>query len=184
MSGSEGMGAGQWPPQHSGQQGWAPQQQPGPQPGPPSSGYWQPQQFGAPVGYGNPSHGQPSYGPPSSSGASAPKKSRRGLILGLAALLVVAGAVAAIVMFVLPGALVTKTLNVAKAEDGVKNVLTDDTSGYGAKSVKDVRCNDSKNPVVKKGQTFTCAVSVEGAQKTITATFQDDEGTYEVGPPK
>ncbi len=183
MSGSEGMGAGQWPPQHPGQQGWVPQQA-GQQSGPPSSGFWQPQQFGTPAGYVSPGYGPPSYGPSGPAGGPPPKKTRRGLILGLAALFVVAVGGAAIVMFVLPGALVTKTLNVTKAEDGVKSVLTDDTSGYGAKSVKDIRCNDGKNPVVKKGQTFTCAVSVEGAQKTVIATFQDDDGTYEVGPPK
>ena len=37
---------------------------------------------------------------------------------------------------------------------------------------------------VKKGDTFTCEVSIDGTKRQVTVTFQDDKGTYEVGRPK
>jgi hypothetical protein len=66
----------------------------------------------------------------------------------------------------------------------VQQVLTDETNGYGAKNVKDVNCNGGSNPTVKKGGTFDCVVSIDGALKHVTVTFQDNKGTYEVGRPQ
>ena len=83
-----------------------------------------------------------------------------------------------------PGFFVTTKLDVSKAQTGVQQVLTDETNGYGAKNVKDVKCNNGSDPTVKKGGTFDCAVSIDGAQKHVTVTFQDDKGTYEVGRPQ
>jgi hypothetical protein len=37
---------------------------------------------------------------------------------------------------------------------------------------------------VKKGETFDCEVSIDGTKRQVTVTFQDNEGTYEVGRPK
>jgi hypothetical protein len=37
---------------------------------------------------------------------------------------------------------------------------------------------------VKKGGTFDCSVSIDGATKHVTVTFQDSKGTYEVGRPQ
>jgi hypothetical protein len=50
--------------------------------------------------------------------------------------------------------------------------------------VSDVNCNDGANPEVKEGDTFTCEVSIDGTKRQVTVTFQDDDGTYEVGRPK
>jgi len=79
---------------------------------------------------------------------------------------------------------VTTELDIDKAQTGVQQILTDETNGYGAKNVKDVKCNGGKNPVVKKGDTFTCEVSIDGTKRQVTVTFQNDDGTYEVGRPK
>ncbi len=85
--------------------------------------------------------------------------------------------------FLWPAWFVTTKLDVNKAQTGVQQVLTDETNGYGAKNVKDVKCNGGSDPTVKKGGTFDCTVSIDGAQKHVTVTFQDSKGTYEVGRP-
>ena len=89
-----------------------------------------------------------------------------------------------ITAFLAPGWAMTTTLDVNKAQEGVTKVLTDETNGYGAKNVKDVKCNDGQNPEVKKGATFNCDVSIDGTKRQVTVTFQNDKGTYEVGRPK
>ena len=61
-----------------------------------------------------------------------------------------------------PGFFVTTKLDVNKAQQGVQQILTDESNGYGAKNVKDVKCNNGANPTVKKGDTFTCEVSIDG----------------------
>jgi hypothetical protein len=83
-----------------------------------------------------------------------------------------------------PGFFVTTKLDVSKAQTGVQQVLSDETNGYGAKNVKDVKCNNGADPTVKKGASFDCNVSIDGAAKRVTVTFQDDKGTYEVGRPQ
>ncbi|OOK73880.1 hypothetical protein BZL30_4426 [Mycobacterium kansasii] len=89
-----------------------------------------------------------------------------------------------VVGFWQPGFFVTTKLDVNKANSGVQQILTDETNGYGAKNVKDVKCNNGVNPTVKKGATFECTVSIDGASKHVTVTFQDNKGTYEVGRPQ
>ena len=74
--------------------------------------------------------------------------------------------------------------DVNKAQTGVQQILSDEANGYGAKNVKDVKCNNGQNPTVKKGDSFTCEVSIDGTKRQVTVTFQDDKGTYEVGRPK
>ena len=90
-----------------------------------------------------------------------------------------------LVLILKPGFFVTTKLDVAKAQQGVQQILTtDETSVHGAKNVKDVKCNNGQSPTVKKGATFTCEVSIDGTKRQVTVTFQDDKGTYEVGRPK
>ena len=166
--------------------------------------YGQPAQYGQPGAYGPPQpYGQypapgqyppgqylppgqpgqyPGYLPPGAEEGT--KKSTRliGTILGglgalLLALLLVLG-------FWKPGFFVTTKLEVNKAQQGVQQILTDEAGGYGAKNVKDVKCNNGQNPTVKKGDTFNCEVSIDGTKRQVTVTFQDDKGTYEVGRPK
>ncbi len=170
--------------QYGGQPGQYPQQpgQPGQygQPGYPG----QPGQYGQQPGqYGQPGQypGQPGpYGQP-----PAGRGSRRGLIatvIGVFAVIVVA--VVLVLGFWAPGFFVTTKLDVKKAQAGVQQILTDETNGYGAKNVKDVSCNNGKDPTVKKGDTFTCDVSIDGTKRHVTVTFQDNKGTYEVGRPQ
>ncbi|MGI8417414.1 MAG: DUF4333 domain-containing protein, partial [Nakamurella sp.] len=44
-------------------------------------------------------------------------------------------------------------------------------------------CPDAATTEVKAGNTFTCSVTIDGAQKNVTITVKDDAGTYEVSPP-
>jgi hypothetical protein len=105
-----------------------------------------------------------------------------GIVGGITLLIV---AVVLVLGFLVPPRwFVTTKLDVTKANAGVQQILTDETSGYGAKNVKDVKCNGGTDPIVKKGGTFDCNVSIDGAQRHVTVTFQDDKGTYEVGRPQ
>ncbi|OHV01737.1 DUF4333 domain-containing protein [Mycobacterium talmoniae] len=147
--------------------------------------YGQPGQYGQfgqqPGQYGQP--GQfPPYGQPGPEQGKKGNKAVIGSVIGvLAALAVVAFLVSG---FWLPGFLVTTKLDIKKAQDGVQQILTDQTNGYGAKNVKDVKCNNDVDPKVKKNDTFECEVSIDGTKRKVTVTFQDDKGTYEVGRPK
>lgn len=105
-----------------------------------------------------------------------------GTVIGVFAAIVVA--VVLVLGFWAPGFLVTTKLDISKAQAGVQQILTDETDGYGAKNVKDITCNDGQDPVVKKGGSFGCNVSIDGAKRELTVTFQDNKGTYEVGRPK
>lgn len=179
----------------------APQQYPGyPQPeqyGQPAQ-YGQPGQYGQPTQYGQPGqYGQPAqYGQPGQYGqypqqpgqfpapGTATKRPTTMLGTVLAACLGIAILVLLVLGFWKPGFFVTTKLDVEKAQEGVQQILADQTNGYGAKNVKDVRCNNGQSPVVKQGDTFNCEVSIDGTKRQVTVTFQDNSGTYEVGRPK
>lgn len=197
---------GQQPPAYGGQ----PYQQPSygqPQ-------YPQAEQFGQqPTGYGptypqQPQYGQqpgqygqqpqPQYGqqpgqydpqqqfsPYQSPGNDSGSKKSMAVIGG------VVGVLAAVILIVVgvlgfwkPGFFVTTNLDVTAAQSGVEQILTDETNGYGAQNVEDVTCNDGANPKVEQGGTFDCEVSIDGTRRQVTVTFQDDDGTYEVGRPR
>ena len=142
--------------------------------------YGQPGQPGQYGQYPQPGQYAGPYGQP----PAGPKRSKKtiGTILGLLAAVVVA--VILVLGFWAPGFFVTTKLDVGKAEAGVQQILTDNTNGYGAKNVKDVKCNNGQNPTVKKGASFDCDVSIDGTKRSVTVTFQDNKGTYEVGRPK
>jgi hypothetical protein len=146
--------------------------------------YAQPGQYGQPGQYAQPGQYPQQYQPYDQSGQPGKKRSSA-LIGGIAAAIgvVLIGAVL-VLGFLWPAWFVTTKLDVNKAQAGVQQVLTDETNGYGAKNVKDVKCNGGSDPTVKKGATFDCAVSIDGAQKHVTVTFQDSKGTYEVGRPQ
>ncbi|HKV21166.1 MAG TPA: DUF4333 domain-containing protein [Mycobacterium sp.] len=166
---------GQPPTQDYTQQGYP---QYGQQPG-------QPGQFGQPGQYGQQpgQFGQyPQYGSTESPEGSKRSLALVGGIIGLLAAIVVA--IVAVLGFWKPGFFVTTKLDVDAAQSGVQQILTDESNGYGAKNVKDVKCNDGQSPTVKKGETFDCEVSIDGTKRQVTVTFQDNEGTYEVGRPK
>jgi hypothetical protein len=146
----------------------------------------QPGQYGQPTGQYGQQPGQ--YGQyPQPYDQAAAKGSKRSMAViggvgGVIAVLLIA--VVLVLGFWQPGFFVTTKLDVSKAQAGVQQILSDETNGYGAKNVKDVKCNKGSDPIVKKGGTFDCDVSIDGASKHVTVTFQDDKGTYEVGRPQ
>ncbi|QZT65215.1 DUF4333 domain-containing protein [Mycolicibacterium austroafricanum] len=172
------------------------------------AGYPPPGQYGQPGGYGQQygqPYGQPGQygqqpgqpgqygqypGAPGAPGYPAPgseEKSKRSLaviggVVGVLAAVVIAAVL--VLGFWKPGFFVTTKLDVNAAQNGVKQILTDETNGYGATNVNDVKCNNGVSPTVKKGDTFNCEVSIDGTKRQVTVTFQDDNGTYEVGRPK
>ncbi|MDX5311095.1 MAG: DUF4333 domain-containing protein [Rhodococcus sp. (in: high G+C Gram-positive bacteria)] len=165
---------GQWGQQQPGQpqgQQWG--QQPGqqwgqPQQGQPQQGQWGQQQPGQPQGQQWTGANQWNAGAPQT-------KSKTGLIVGLAvaALVLIGAIIGAVLLF---GG--TDTLDPEAAQAGVEKVLTE---SYGATDVSDVQCPDGEE--VKAGNSFECTLTVDGQFRTVTLTFTDDEGTYEVSRP-
>lgn len=119
--------------------------------------------------------------------AAQPDRSHRRLLIG-SAVAVLAGSLIAAVILVLrlvslwqPHGL---ELDVNQAELGVQQVLTDPINGYGHTSVTVLACNSGRNPTVRKGDSFSCDVSVDGTDRRVTAVFSDDAGTYLVDQPR
>ncbi|HEY3714047.1 MAG TPA: DUF4333 domain-containing protein [Jatrophihabitantaceae bacterium] len=167
----QGYGQQPYPPEQSyGQQGYAPEQSYGQQGYAPEQGYGQQQPYGAPppAGYGQ----YAQYGqqpPPYTPYPPGPPKNRHlGLWLGVAAVVVVAAlAIAAFVAK--PGFLGFK-----KVLDHSAVEKTIEKGGY-----TNVKCNDGKNPKVKKGATFTC--TADGGKK-VNVTITNSSGNYAWSP--
>lgn len=83
-----------------------------------------------------------------------------------------------IIGFFVITALGSKTLDATAAEAGVAKVLT---QSYGATAVDDVSCPGGQK--VESGKSFDCTVTVDGQHRSVTLTFTDDQGTYEVSRP-
>lgn len=151
--------------------------------GQPATQYAQPGQYGQ---YGQPgADGQQQFSPYSATGSEASSKKPLGKILGIGGgLLVLVVVVLAVLLFAWPGWLSSKELDVNAAQSGVEQILSDEENGYGAKNVENVVCNGGKNPPVESGGTFTCDVDIDGTKREVTVTFQNDDGTYEVGRPR
>ncbi|MCH9710222.1 MAG: DUF4333 domain-containing protein [Actinomycetia bacterium] len=153
---------------------------------PPGVGYGQqPGQYGQQPGQYGQQPGQYPAGGFSPTGSEESSKRSLAVIGGVVGLL--AAAILALVLvlgFWKPGFFVTTKLDVNAAQSGVQQILTDETNGYGAKNVNAVKCNNGVSPTVKKGDTFSCEVSIDGTKRQVTVTFQDDDGTYEVGRPR
>lgn len=75
-------------------------------------------------------------------------------------------------------------IDVAQAEAGVRQILSDPVNGYGANTISALRCNDGKNPSAAKGDSFTCDVEIDGTVRHVTAVFSDDKGTFAVDGPR
>jgi hypothetical protein len=178
-----GQQPSEYSPQYPGQYG-----QPG-QYGPPGQQYGQQPagQYGQQAGqYGQQYGQQPGqYSPYTATGGEQGSKRSLAVIGGVIGLLAAIIVAAVLVLgFWKPGFFVTTKLDIDAAQTGVRQILTDEANGYGAKNVKDVKCNSGQSPTVKKGDTFNCEVSIDGTKRQVTVTFQDDKGTYEVGRPK
>lgn len=83
-----------------------------------------------------------------------------------------------------PGFFRTTRLNINDVQAAVQQILTDDITGYGITGVGAVTCNDGRSPKVKVGASFTCRVTVDGADRTVTVTIEDRDGTYGVSAPR
>ncbi|MEZ0342215.1 DUF4333 domain-containing protein [Mycobacterium sp. pV006] len=185
----------QYPPTE--QYGQQPPQEYNPAGYPPPGQYGQPGAYGQPYGQPAPGYGQqpgqfgqqpgqfgqyPGY--PAPGGEDGQKRSMA--VLGTVAGVLVGVVVIAVLVlgFWKPGFFVTTKLDIGAAQQGVQQILTDETNGYGAKNVSNVSCNGGVSPTVRKGDTFDCEVSIDGTKRQVTVTFQDDNGTYEVGRPR
>ena len=86
-------------------------------------------------------------------------------------------AVIALVSFLILGR--STTLDTAAAQEGVRQVVTE---SYGASDVSGVSC--PQDIEVEAGASVECTLTVDGAFKTVTLTFLDDDANYEVSLPK
>jgi hypothetical protein len=138
------------------------------QPGYGQGGYPQPA-YGQP-GYGHPGYGQPGYGQPGYGqpgyGQPPAKKSRKGLVLALVALVVVAAAAVVVVLLLLNG---DKKLSHTAVENYIETKL----------GASDVVCNGGSDFTMKSnGSSFTCTAA---GGKTFQVTIQDkSDGKYVV----
>ncbi len=158
-------------------------QRPAPQPGqqgPYYPQYGQPQYGREPGQYGYPGP----YGATPADAAGAPNQPKRWLLISGGVLLGIIVALALVGGLWQFGAFNRQVLDVKKAQEAVKRVITDPTAGYGVDNVTDINCNNGDNPSAKKGDSFTCQVTVDGKKRHVTAVFIDDNGTYEVDRPK
>ncbi|MFV8316660.1 DUF4333 domain-containing protein [Mycobacterium sp. 23] len=159
-------------------------------PYPPAGQYGAPGQYGRPGQYGPPGqYGQPPQwgqpGPTPSPDTSKAKgsKSKPFLIAGAVAAVLIVGVV--VVLLVSSGLnRDSKKVAVAGVQTQVEQTLVDRITGYSSGDISDVRCNDGRDPTVKKGGSFTCDVTVRGQRRQLKVTFQDDSGTYWVGLPQ
>jgi Domain of unknown function (DUF4333) len=147
---------------------------------PPGQWAQPPKQYGQPPGQVR----QPSPPPvlpskPKSRGS----KNKPFIIAGALIAVIIVGAIAIVV--------ISKTVNqdikkiaVAGVQTEIPQILADRTTGYNSDDIKDVKCNNGQDPTAKKGQDFTCDVTVRGKPHKLTVTFVDGDGTYEVGLPQ
>ncbi len=99
-------------------------------------------------------------------------------MFGGAVLVLVAGSLA-VVGFVHPGVLVRDQLDADSVQHGVEQTLED---SYHLGTVESVTC--PKGQLVVAGRGFDCQVTLEGGNKRVSVTVQDESGTYEVGYPR
>lgn len=148
--------------------------------GPQPFGYGQPHPYGYPPA--GPYAGPP-YGPGAPAGARRSTLSTALLWGGVGLVAVVLG-IAVVIGLSDPDLLSTKKLDVQDAQSEIQRVLTDDITGYGAKDVDDVKCNNGENITVKQGNSFTCHVRIDGSSRSVTATFLDNSGNFDVSRPE
>jgi hypothetical protein len=149
------------------------QQQYGQQPGYPQSGPQQQPQ------YGQPQQGQYDYSQfPGNQGEAQEKpKSKKGLFIGIGALVVIIAAVG-VLGFVTPGWFNTQVFNNTQMQTDVQKLLTET---YQIQNVTAVSCPSGKE--VKDGEKFSCTATIDGKPQDVPITVKGDTGNYEVSPP-
>ena len=131
----------------------------------------------------SPQH-QPRPAPPPTTPRREPRQPDRRLLIG-AVVAVVAVAVIGTGLWAWSRADTNSSrLDVHQAESGVAQILSDPINGYGANRVVAVACNNGRNPVVRAGATFTCAVEINDTLRRVIVEFTDDNGTYAVDGPR
>ncbi|BBZ27459.1 hypothetical protein MMAD_17540 [Mycolicibacterium madagascariense] len=110
--------------------------------------------------------------------------SLRRVVIGIGILLLVAESVALILGVNQLGAFGGDQLDVVKVQAGVQRILSDPVYGYGGHAVTSVSCNHGRNPSGNKGNSFTCAVTVDGTAQQVRVVVEDDTGTYAVDRPQ
>jgi hypothetical protein len=181
---------GQQPPPYGQQPGGGyPQSGPQAQPGygqQPSGGQYpqsgpqaQPQYGQQPPGpQGQYDYGQQQF--PGTTGApeeEKPAKSKKGLLIGIVALVVVV-AVVGILGFVAPGFFKTQVFNNTQMQTDVQKLLSDT---YKIDGVTGVTCPAEQK--VEDGAKFECTATIAGKPQQIPITVKGDGGNYEVSPP-
>ncbi|KZB88081.1 DUF4333 domain-containing protein [Amycolatopsis regifaucium] len=162
-------------PQWGQQQGY-PQSGPQQQPGYPQSGPQQQPQYGQPQQQGQYEYGQGQFqGTPGE--AQDKPKSKKGLFIGIGALVVIIAAVG-ILGFVTPGWFNTQVFNNTQMQTDVQKLLTET---YKIPNVSAVSCPSGKE--VKDGEKFTCTATIDGKPQDVPITVKGDTGNYEVSPP-
>ncbi|WP_181772324.1 DUF4333 domain-containing protein [Amycolatopsis pittospori] len=164
-----------------GQQPGYPQSGPQQQPGYPQSGPQQQPQYGQPQqqpGYPQ-QQGQFDYGQvPGTQGEAQDKpKSKKGLFIGIGALVVIIAAVG-VLGFVTPGWFNTQVFNNTQMQTDVQKLLSET---YQIPNVSAVSCPSGKE--VKDGEKFTCTATIDGKPQEVPITVKGDTGNYEVSPP-
>ncbi|MEV7548049.1 DUF4333 domain-containing protein [Amycolatopsis sp. NPDC089917] len=160
-----------------GQQPGYPQSGPQQQPGYPQSGPQQQPQYGQPQQQpGQYDYGQSQF--PGTQGEAQDKpKSKKGLFIGIGALVVIIAAIG-VLGFVTPGWFNTQVFNNTQMQTDVQKLLTET---YGIKEISAVACPSGQE--VKDGVKFTCTATIEGKPQEVPITVKGDTGNYEVSPP-
>jgi hypothetical protein len=131
-------------------------------------GYGQPA-YGAPSGYGQPPGypQQPGYGVPSYGQPPEAKKSKKGLLISLVAVIVIVGVLAIVsVAAKVPSSWYPKKLSHTAVENYIHNNL----------NASNVRCNGGSDFTMKnKGDSFTCTAA---GGKTFKVTITNTDGHY------
>lgn len=194
---ASGTPSGGFPAQGPGQGGYGqPQQQPyGQQPQQPYGGYGQQQptqQY--PGGYGQqPTQQQPygGYGQQQQGqypgqqqpyGQQPQKKGGGAWIWIVVVVVVLAAGAFGVLGFVAPGFLNTKVFDESALEgdEGVKKILVNDYD-VPADKIEGVDCPAEQK--VAAGESFSCKVTIDGEEQSVTIKIVDDEGKYEVSTP-
>jgi hypothetical protein len=161
-------------PAWSGEQGWSPEH--GTQ-GPPDEQAWAGHQ-GRPGQQGGEAPTPPARDPREAQGGSRRSPGRPGrsalpFVIGGAVLVLLVAA--AVVLFVTPGYLTTRTFDQGALNQGVTRILQQDYK-LGA---TDVSCPSGVE--VAPGDAFTCDAKVDGEAVKVPVTILDEDGTYQVG---
>lgn len=97
----------------------------------------------------------------------------------LVSALVAVVAVVGVLGFVTPGYFVSRVLDQASVQDGVRSILR---TQYHLPGVAEVACPPGQP--VRPGATFDCTVAVDGRPATVSVVLKDDQGGYEVSRPR